>query len=218
MLNQSSTRMVLCALTAMTLLTTIGGALAADDGKYPTNWKGEWARVIHPRGGGAVVAFDPTKPWGLGAGGAADAGVSGGPGGQHRRPGQGRARQFSDRPLPAGRHAAHDDGVRGEEFVVTPDTTYILIGRSTTSAASSPTDATGRKRSSRPSRATRSADGSTRTATAATTCSRSRPAASRARAPMTPPACRCTSTTSRSSRSASHLDKTDPNLLHDEIT
>ena len=47
MLNQSSTRMVLCALTAMSLLTTIGSALAADAGKYPTNWKGEWTRVIH---------------------------------------------------------------------------------------------------------------------------------------------------------------------------
>ena len=68
------------------------------------------------------------------------------------------------------------------------------------------------------SRATRSANGSTRTATAATTCSRSRPAASRARAPTTPAACRCTSTIRRSSRSAFHLDKADPNILHDEIT
>ena len=50
--------------------------------------------------------------------------------------------------------------------------------------ASTPTDAIGRSRSSRPLSAIRSANGSMRTATAATTCSWSRPAASRARAPI----------------------------------
>ena len=54
-----------------------------------------------------MVKFDPTKP-GDRAAGPADAGISEGPGRQHGRPGQGRARQLPDRPLSPGRHAAHD--------------------------------------------------------------------------------------------------------------
>jgi hypothetical protein len=49
---------------------------------------------------------------GTGAAGSADAGISEGPGGQHGRPGQGRARQLPHRPLSSGRHAAHD-GIAG---------------------------------------------------------------------------------------------------------
>ncbi len=60
--------------------------------------------------------------------------------------------------------------------------------------------------------------GRRRTATAATICSRSRPAASRARAPMSRAAFRCTRTTRPSSRSASILDKADKGILYDEIT
>ncbi len=52
-------------------------ARAADDGKYP-NWKGQWD-AINPRLGGQAIKFDPTKPLGAGAAGAADAGVSEGP-------------------------------------------------------------------------------------------------------------------------------------------
>jgi hypothetical protein len=61
MLDRSSTAAVVVALAAA---LTIGGALAADDAKYP-NWKGQWNRVIVP-GVGGQGAFDQTKFWGRG--------------------------------------------------------------------------------------------------------------------------------------------------------
>ena len=88
------------------------------------------------------------------------------------------------------------------EFLVTPvshDHAQRSPGRD--ARTSSPTGATGRRRSRRPSRAIRSANGSTRTATASTTCWRSRCAASKARACSTPAASPCTRTTRPSSRS-----------------
>jgi hypothetical protein len=39
-----------------------GTAHAADDAKYP-NWKGEW-EAINPRYGGQAIKYDPTKAWG----------------------------------------------------------------------------------------------------------------------------------------------------------
>src|SRR5580693_4553438 len=59
MLYQSS--IVPLALAAA-LMTTMGGAHAADDVKYP-NWKGEWD-TVNPRFGGQAIKFDPTKAWG----------------------------------------------------------------------------------------------------------------------------------------------------------
>jgi hypothetical protein len=47
---------------AAALMVTIGAARAADDAKYP-NWKGEW-NAINPRLGGQAIKFDPTKAWG----------------------------------------------------------------------------------------------------------------------------------------------------------
>jgi hypothetical protein len=47
---------------AAALMLTMGGAWAADDAKYP-NWKGQWD-VINPRFGGQMIKFDPTKAWG----------------------------------------------------------------------------------------------------------------------------------------------------------
>jgi hypothetical protein len=38
------------------------GAQAADDAKYP-NWKGQWD-TVNPRYGGQAIKFDPTKAWG----------------------------------------------------------------------------------------------------------------------------------------------------------
>ena len=71
------------------------------------------------------------------------------------------------------------------EIIIMPGITYMAFEtRATYSAASTPTAATGRRIRSHRSRAIRSASGRTLTATAATICSRSRPAASVARAPM----------------------------------
>ena len=69
MLRKCSTAVVAAALasalaTTMITITSAGGA-AADDGKYPANWQGQWARVIH-REVEVQGAFDQTKPWGLG--------------------------------------------------------------------------------------------------------------------------------------------------------
>ena len=174
---------------AAALMVTVGAARAADDAKYP-NWKGQWD-AINPalRRPGHQVRSE--QGVGTGAAGAADAGVPEGPGRQHGRPGQGRSRQLPERPVPAGRHAAHDGGAGAG--IRHHAGNHLYPDRRRAFAASSPTDATGRRRakSSRPIRAIRSADGSTRMATAATTCSRSRPAArSRDRAPTTRPACR----------------------------
>src|SRR3984957_8207035 len=47
---------------AAALTLTMGGARAADDAKYP-NWKGQWD-TINPRLGGQAIKYDPTKAWG----------------------------------------------------------------------------------------------------------------------------------------------------------
>jgi hypothetical protein len=47
---------------AAALTVTMGGALAADDAKYP-NWKGQW-EAVNPRFGGQMIKYDPTKAWG----------------------------------------------------------------------------------------------------------------------------------------------------------
>src|SRR6516225_5393231 len=49
---------------AAALMLTLGSAPAADDTKYP-NWKGQWSR-FNPNQEGQAVKFDPTKPWGPG--------------------------------------------------------------------------------------------------------------------------------------------------------
>jgi len=87
------------------------------------------------------------------------------------------------------------------EIVITPGTTYMLFAHSTPRRIL--TDGSDwLNRSSRPSWAIRSANGSMSTTTAGTTCWRSRPVASRAREPMKAPACRFTRTTRPWSRSA----------------
>ena len=61
MSDRSSTAAVAIALAAA-LTMTVGGARAADGAKYP-NWKGEWD-AINYRLGGQVIKFDPNKAWG----------------------------------------------------------------------------------------------------------------------------------------------------------
>ena len=66
MLDRSSTGLVAFAfVSALTTMMTIGGAQASDEGRYPTNWKGQWTRVVH-REVEVQGAFDQTKPWGVG--------------------------------------------------------------------------------------------------------------------------------------------------------
>src|SRR6267154_1805531 len=87
------------------------------------------------------------------------------------------------------------------EFVVTPNTTHILIRTSTTTAASLPTGANGLRTSIRLFSAIRSVNGSILTAMAATMCLRSRRAdLSKVLAHSTAAACRCTPIIRPSSR------------------
>src|ERR1700740_3274154 len=63
----SASVVALARLSALiaTMMLTAGGARAADEAKYPINWKGQWTRVVH-REVEVQGAFDQTKPWGLG--------------------------------------------------------------------------------------------------------------------------------------------------------
>ena len=114
----------LAAALTMTLMAT-GGALAADESKYP-NWKGQW-RTINFRLGGQVIKYDPNKAWGpaqqapltpeyqkvLEASMADQA--SGGLGNYP-----------SARCLPGGMPRMMASPT--QEYVITPETTYIMLG------------------------------------------------------------------------------------------
>jgi hypothetical protein len=70
MLGRSSIAMTTLAMTTLALttlalacaLTTPNGGARADDAKYP-NWKGQWD-YVNPRLGGQSVKYDPTKAFG----------------------------------------------------------------------------------------------------------------------------------------------------------
>jgi hypothetical protein len=112
------------ALAALTLPAV--DARAADDGKYP-DWKGQWERFVVP-GLPGQPSFDQTKPWGFGQeapltpeyrkvleDSMADQ-AQGGLGNYH-----------TPRCLAAGMPLMMI-AFRPLEFVVTPETTYIMIG------------------------------------------------------------------------------------------
>jgi hypothetical protein len=116
-------------LFAAVLLLTMSVPLAsADDvAKYP-NWKGQWNLVIVPGLEGQAVKFDPTKPWGLGQ----QAPLTEEYKKVHEQSmadqaegGLGNYPSAACRPGGMPRMMA----VPGEyEFVIQPETTYILIG------------------------------------------------------------------------------------------
>jgi hypothetical protein len=110
---------------AAAVTATMGGAQAADEAKYP-NWKGQWS-AVNPRLGGQAIKYDPTKAWGpaqqapltpeyqkvLEASMADQA-----KGGLGNYP--------TARCLPGGmpRMMASPR----QEYIVTPETTYIILG------------------------------------------------------------------------------------------
>jgi hypothetical protein len=113
---------------ALAMMAT-GGVQASDDGKYP-DWKGAWGRFV-VRGLGGQPSFDQTKPWGLG----------------QQAPLTPEYQKILEASLAdqanggQGNFATHALCVaagmpfmmvatRPLEFVVTPDTTYILVGGS----------------------------------------------------------------------------------------
>jgi hypothetical protein len=124
MLNRSSSSAVAVAVAAV-LTMTVGGVRAFDDAKYP-NWKGQWSRVVIP-GVGGQGAFDPTKPWGPGQQAPLtpeyqkvleESMADQAKGGLGNYP--------TARCLPGGMPRMMTFGT--QEYVITPETTYILVG------------------------------------------------------------------------------------------
>jgi hypothetical protein len=114
---------------AVLAMIATGGVRASDEGKYP-DWKGAWGRFV-VRGLGGQPSFDQTKPWGLG----------------QQAPLTPEYQKILEASLAdqanggQGNFATHALCVaagmpfmmvatRPLEFVVTPDTTYILVGGS----------------------------------------------------------------------------------------
>ena len=139
MMLRSSTCAVAVALAAT--LAMVGTVQANDDAKYP-NWKGAWARWTPPNaardpgnGGtgftaGGQPSFDQTKPWGFGQ----EAPLTP----EYRKVledsmadqangGEGNFFDHAVRCIPGGMPLM-TIAFTPLEFVVTPETTYILIG------------------------------------------------------------------------------------------
>jgi hypothetical protein len=114
------------AVTAA-MLTAMVGARAADEAKYP-DWKGEW-NAVNPRLGGQAIKFDPTKAWGP----AQQAPLTPEYQKVHEASMADQAKGGlgnypTARCLPSGMPRLMSLPV--QEYVVTPDTTYILAGTS----------------------------------------------------------------------------------------
>ena len=131
MVHQISTSIVVLArLSALiaTMMLTAGVARAGDDAKYPTTWKGQWTRVVH-REVEVQGAFDQTKPWGLGQ----QAPLTEEYQKVHRQSmddqkNGGLGNYPTARCLPSGMPRIMTFGYH--EYVVTPETTYILLSGS----------------------------------------------------------------------------------------
>jgi hypothetical protein len=112
------------AATAAALMLTIGGA-AADDPKYP-NWKGQWSRLLVP-GVGGQGAFDQTRLWGRGQQAPLTA--------EYQKVFEASMADQAKGGLgnypPA---TCHPGGMPrmmyfgAQEYVITPEITYILVG------------------------------------------------------------------------------------------
>jgi hypothetical protein len=128
MKGRCSTGMLAVAL-ASALVIAMAGAQGAQDPKYP-DWRGSWRRFAIPELGGQP-SHDQTKPWGAGQEAPltqeyqkihADSMADQASGGQGNFVGHAQC-------LPAGMPFMMV-GAQPLEFVPTPDTTYILVGGS----------------------------------------------------------------------------------------
>src|SRR6266568_3767877 len=126
MLDRSATIAAAIALPAALMMMTIGVACAADDAKYP-DWKGKWERFV-VRGLPGQPSHDQTKPWGFGQEApltpeyravleASKADQAKG----------GLGNYPTSRCLAAGMPHMMI-AFRPLEWIVTPETTYILVG------------------------------------------------------------------------------------------
>jgi hypothetical protein len=123
-------RSLLTTIAVAALAMPIGSVKAADPPRYP-DWKGAWARFVVP-GLGGQPSFDQTKPWGFGQ----EAPLTP----EYRKVleesladqasgGEGNFFDHAIRCYPGGM-PLNMIAFRPLEFVVTPSTTYVLIGGS----------------------------------------------------------------------------------------
>jgi hypothetical protein len=124
MLDRSSIVGAAIALAAALMLSA-GGSQAADDTKYP-DWRGQWIRI--PVRLPTQPSHDQTKPWGRGQEAPLTPEYQAVLEASIADQAQGGLGNF---PTTTGRAAGMPHMMMGfgpMEFVVTPDTTYILIG------------------------------------------------------------------------------------------
>jgi hypothetical protein len=117
---------IAAAALAATLTMSIGGALAAEDGAYP-DWRGQWMRFAVP-GLPGQPSHDQTKPWGRGQQAPLTAEYQAVLEASIADQGKGGLGNF---PTTSGRAAGMPHMMMAfipMEFVLTPDTTYILVG------------------------------------------------------------------------------------------
>ena len=123
-------RSLLTTIAVAALAMAVGIAKAADPPRYP-DWKGAWARFVVP-GLGGQPSFDQTKPWGFGQ----EAPLTP----EYRKVleesladqangGEGNFFDHAIRCYPGGM-PLNMIAFRPLEFIVTPNTTYVLIGGS----------------------------------------------------------------------------------------
>jgi len=121
-------RSLVIAIAGAALAMPVGCAQAADQAKYP-DWKGAWARFVVP-GLGGQPSFDQTKPWGFGQ----EAPLTP----EYRKVlensiadqasgGEGNFFDHAVRCFPGGM-PLNMIAFRPLEFVITPNTTYVLVG------------------------------------------------------------------------------------------
>src|SRR6195256_1911314 len=123
MLDRTSTHAL---AVAAALMVATGSARSADDSKYPS-WKGQWIAVVTPGLEGRQFKFDPTKSRGLAQQAPltpeyqkvmADSMAEQAKGGLGNYP--------TARCLPGGMPRMM--ATQAQEYVITPETTYILLG------------------------------------------------------------------------------------------
>jgi hypothetical protein len=123
MLKRSAIAAIAVAVAAA-LMTASGAVRAADDVKYP-NWKGQWSRVIVP-GVGGQGAFDQTKRFGPGQQAPLTAEYQKVLEESMADQAQGGLGNYpTARCLPSGMPRMMTFGA--QEYVVTPETTYIVL-------------------------------------------------------------------------------------------
>ncbi len=123
MLNRSGAAAIAIALVAVPAM--IGNARAADDGKYP-DWRGQWMRFSVPTG--TQPSHDQTKPWGRGQQAPLTPEYKAILEASIADQAQGGLGNF---PTTLGRAAGMPHMMMAfipMEFVITPDATYILVG------------------------------------------------------------------------------------------